>query len=84
MYHDYWSVETLIHLHHWHLYMTKQNLFGLLQQWREPNRLITGGLTWSSQVDTVGVVTFSGSAGISPAGAVFNLYIQKGGERRSG
>ena len=30
--HDYSSAQALIQLHHWHLYVTKQDHYGLLQQ----------------------------------------------------
>ena len=30
--HDYPSAQALIQLHHWHLYVTKQDHYGLLQQ----------------------------------------------------
>ena len=76
MCHDYPSAQALIQLHHWHLYVTKQDHYDLLQE-LVGEHLTTGGFTWPPLVDTGGVVTIFWVSGNTPAGPVFYLYIQK-------
>ena len=74
--HDYSSAQALIQLHHWHLYVTKQDHYDLLQE-MVGEHLTTGGFTWPPLVDTGGVVTIFWVSGNTSAGPVFYLYIQK-------